>query len=134
MMNLPTLPGMPDIGGLAKQIGGGLQAIYGQTCAIAGYLKPATVPNVKAGTTVSGAARAFASSDVIVVPFQTKRIDVTLFDNGAFVKTAGNVEGNYDTEFELIGPGFYSFPIAARRIALARSGGAEARYSVVAWT
>lgn len=132
-MQLPTLPGLPDINGIANLLGRGVSAMHAQLCAIAGYLAPSTVPNVRAGTTTSGAAGAFSSADVLVIPFQTKRIDITLFDNGVYIQTSQNVDGNWDTKFELIGPGFYSFPLACRRIGVSRSGASESRYSVVGW-
>ena len=95
---------------------------------LAGFQRPSFTNRSLAGT----AADAYGSD--IVLPMKARSVNVSLFNNGAVIQRANDVQSQYDDEIELIAPGIYQLEAWTVKLRIRNSvAGSNARYEIVAW-
>lgn len=131
-----TILGSDSQGHLSSGLGEmlrGLKLSYDELCKIAHFVSPPTTQKVRSGST-TGTAGKYDVKDQLQLAMRAVRIDVTLFDNNAFIQW-GKRTSELNDEMEYIAPGFYSLPAAAEFVQIrAVSGGTAARYAVSTWS
>lgn len=66
--------------------------------------------------------------------FQARRLDVVLYDRNLVIQRGVLVDGQRDSETELLAPGYYSFHVLTRWLQVRNAtAGQPARYTIIVW-
>lgn len=113
----------------------GLVSIHGKLCDVYQNVKIPTVYRARAGVTSNNGGD-YTPADTFEVPFNARRIDITLFDKNAVISIDNNSQGSvpsWGDDVQYIAPGFYSIPFVTKRLRIKDAGAGDAKYQWSAW-